>query len=198
MTGLLWFCLHLPTDGRQISQNTFPDPPPGQRQHSADQAHQTEWDKGRYTTVFVFRDPPRHTTKLKVFSHLGRRTSSDRTLSSSAAEALCLMLAVACSEKNRKRSPTRPWVFTMKGIRAACPSHRARGKNGIRSGAAGLILMATECCAWALCPPIGQCQDTTSVEVSNEWKTQKKFDMIVLKKTGFWGILDTALVMSRC
>lgn len=97
-----------------------------------------------------------------------RQTGSDRTLSSSAAEALCLMLAVVCSEKNRKRSRIRPRVFTMKGIRAVCPSHRAGGKDRIRSGAAGLFLMATECCALALCPPIGQCQDTTSVKVLNE------------------------------
>lgn len=122
MTGLLWFCLHLPPDSRQISQNTFPDPQPGQWQHSVDQAHRTQWDHDRFCfSRFTMSD-----YKLKVFSRLGRQTGSDRTLSSSAAEALRLMLAVVCLEKNRKRSRTHPWVFIKKGIRAVCPSHRAR------------------------------------------------------------------------
>lgn len=83
MTGLLWFCLHVPPDGRQISQNTFPDPPTGQWQHSVDLAHQTERDKGRHRrhdcVCFSRFTAPDY--ELKVFSRLGRQTGSDRTLS---------------------------------------------------------------------------------------------------------------------
>lgn len=104
MIGLLRFCLHLPPDGRQISENTFPDPPPGQWQHSVDQAHQTEWDKGRYWLQRLFLFFTIHRFRLKVKSLFPswpteRRWSYAVVVMSSAAEALRLMLAVSRSKK---------------------------------------------------------------------------------------------------
>lgn len=89
------------------------------------------------------------------------------------------MLAVVCSEKNRKRSRTRPWVFTKKGIRAVCPSHRRTDSSRQQASSSWPLSAAREHCVLVLVSVKTHRKRRSRCQI--RWKMQKSLTWLSWK-----------------